>query len=103
MGALTVACDHLATQEEVARLVRHSGCHRAFIAAEHVAMLRELDGGGRVTLHLLDEAAPGSVPASWRSLMSAAARNLPACGSTHQAITGHTPGTTGPHQARTLP
>src|SRR3546814_10379163 len=76
MGALTVACDHLATKDEVARLVRHSGCHRAFVAAEHVAMLRELDGGGRVTLHLLDEAAPGSGLASWRSLMSEAAGNL---------------------------
>src|SRR3546814_20535874 len=52
IGALTVACDHLATKDEVARLVRHSGCHRAFIAAEHVAMLRALDGGGRVALHL---------------------------------------------------
>src|SRR3546814_6603273 len=78
IGALTVACDHLATKDEVARLVRHSGCHRAFIAAEHVAMLRELDGGGRVALHLLDEAAPGSGLASWRSLMSEAAGALPA-------------------------
>src|SRR3546814_12434361 len=78
MGALTVACDHLATQEEVARLVRHSGCHRAFIAAAHVAMLRTFDGGGRVALHLLDQAAPGSVLASWPSLMREDGGALPA-------------------------
>src|SRR3546814_13745610 len=58
-------------------------------------MLRELDGGGRVTLHLLDEAAPGSGLASWRSLMSEAAGNLPAFGSEAQAMLVHTSGTTG--------
>src|SRR3546814_2980263 len=101
IGALTVACDHLATKDEVARLVRHSGCHRAFIAAEHVAMLRELDGGGRVALHLLDEAAPGSGLASWRSLMSEAAGALPAFGSEAPTMLLHTPRTPGAPQELT--
>src|SRR5690606_22598955 len=53
-GALAVPCDHLASAEEARRLLRAGGCRRAFVAAEHLAMLRGLAGDQPLDIHLLE-------------------------------------------------
>src|SRR5690606_35621292 len=54
VGALAVPCDHLASPEEARRLLRAGGCRRAFVSAEHLAMLRGLAGDEPLTIHLLE-------------------------------------------------
>ena len=54
MGALAVPCDHLSTREEVERLLHDCGCRRAFVDSTFVAMLRGLEGGADLALHLLE-------------------------------------------------
>ncbi len=99
-GALAVPCDHLAGAEEVARLLRASGCCRGFVAAEHVELLRGLDGGADLELHLLEGEAEGV--ASWRALPAAEAGELPALAAEAPAVLVYTSGTTGAPKDFTL-
>ena len=53
-GALAVPCDHLASAEEARRLLHAGGCRRAFVAAEHLPMLRGIADDRTLTIHLLE-------------------------------------------------
>ncbi|HMA16760.1 MAG TPA: AMP-binding protein, partial [Kiloniellaceae bacterium] len=101
-GAVAVPCDHLASPEEARRLLRAGGCRRAFVAGEHLAMLRALSGVHPLDIHLLEgEDAAGEAP-SWRRLLSDAAAPLPALSPDAPAVLIYTSGTTGQPKDFTL-
>jgi long-chain acyl-CoA synthetase len=102
VGALAVPCDHLATAEEVKRLLRDSGCRRAFVAAEHLALLREAAGDEPLAFHLLEGEDREGEAQSWRRLLSDAPVALPALSAEAPAVLVYTSGTTGAPKDFTL-
>ncbi len=101
-GALVVPCDHLSTREEVETVLRDCGCRRAFVPGFQVAMLREIDGGRGLTIHVLEEEASKDGVPSWRALLSAKAEALPDLKSEAPTMLVYTSGTTGRPKSFTL-
>ena len=102
VGVLAVPCDHLATVEEVKRLLLDSGCRHAFVAAEHLATLRDAQGGKSFVIHLLEGEDDEGEAQPWRQLLSEAPVELPALSAEAPAVLIYTSGTTGAPKDFTL-
>ena len=101
-GALAVPLDHLSTSDEVETALREYGCRRVFIAGNSVAMVREIDSGADLQIHVLEEDAGEEGPPSWRVLLSDTAESLPPLESEAPMMLVHTSGTTGTPKSFTL-
>jgi long-chain acyl-CoA synthetase len=91
-GAVAVALDDLASDEELSDFVKEAGCRRWLISLAHVATLHAIDAA--LELIVLTDAAPEGTR-SWRALFAGAARPLPSLGPSAPAMLVYTSGTTG--------
>jgi long-chain acyl-CoA synthetase len=91
-GAVAVALDDAASEEELGDFVRESGCRRWLSSPAHVATLRAI-GPSFELIVLADAAPPGT--RSWRALFFAAPSSLPALDPAAPAMLVYTSGTTG--------
>ena len=91
-GAVSVALDDLASEEELRDFVREADCRRWLTSPAHVAALHTIDK--TLELIVLADTAPEGTH-SWRALFAAAARPLPASDPDAPAMLVYTSGTTG--------
>ena len=91
-GAVSVALDDLASEEELRDFVREADCRRWLTSPAHVAALHTIDK--TLELIVLADTAPEGTH-SWRALFAAAAWPLPASDPDAPAMLVYTSGTTG--------
>jgi long-chain acyl-CoA synthetase len=93
-GALAVALDDLATEEELRVALVDSGCRRVLTSPTHVGTLRTIDP--RLDLAVIGSNAPIEGTRSWEALLAAPVRPLPSLAPDAPAMLVYTSGTTGP-------
>jgi long-chain acyl-CoA synthetase len=97
-GATAAPLDNGAAAQDVARMIRLSGCRRIFTTDVNRRRLRELPEGADLTFHLLDLEPGRAAPDDWRTLM-ADADSLPDLSPEQRASLLFTSGTTGEPKA----
>lgn len=99
-GGIALPLSHQITDQELQRVIEHSGCRRIITTAAHLQSFDAIEGAGDLEVVLLDEAkdAPKGRPAQvrlWGDLLSDAPADLPALEPDQPALLLYTSGTTG--------
>jgi len=97
-GATAVPLDRGATAQDLALMIRMSGCRRMFTTDGNRRRLRELPECGGLTFHLLDERPEGRNPDDWQTLLTDTG-SLPDISPEQRASLLFTSGTTGQPKA----
>ncbi|MCP4327231.1 MAG: AMP-binding protein [Alphaproteobacteria bacterium] len=102
-GAVLVAIDDLATDQEIGAILQRSHCRFVFCSGAHAASLRERYADSDLEIWRLDAATEASQPArSWRTLLAREAEPLPRFDADAPMMLVYTSGTTGKPKGFTL-
>lgn len=97
-GATAVPLDRGATAQDLARMIRMSGCRRIFTTDSNRRRLCELPECAALTFHLIDEGSEGRKSDDWQTLLTGTG-SLPDISPEQRASLLFTSGTTGQPKA----
>ena len=100
-GAIAMPLSDQLTEQELGRVLEHSGCRRMITVGKHLMTLAELEEAKGLELVLLEEVDPEDEavralrPISWQDVLAEAAGELPQLAPERVAVLLYTSGTTG--------
>jgi len=97
-GAVTMPVSEQTTEQDLARILEHSGCRRVITTADYLKRLAALDRAADLEIVLLDDATPADHPGlsirNWREA-ARGEHGLPEIEPDQPAVLVYTSGTTG--------